>query len=157
MVDVEIKRLIPHRDRMMLIDEIVEVGGEVTVTKSRVSDTWPLYREDCVDPFVLLELIAQTAGIGRRWRELEEDPEAPGRKGWLVGIKTARFLAQTVGEGTVIETRSRVSFELENYLEITGAVKVDKRPLLEATLQVFWPDPENEEGAGESEKRAKDT
>ena len=61
-MDISIKELIPHRGRMKLIDEIVRADAETAATESVVKRDWPLFGKDSVSPFVLIELVAQTAG-----------------------------------------------------------------------------------------------
>jgi len=49
MIDIDIEKLIPHRDRMKLIDEIIESDDEKAVTESLVTEKWPLFKETYVN------------------------------------------------------------------------------------------------------------
>ena len=46
--------LLPHRDRMLLVDEILEVDDKMAVTRATVSDQWPLFDGQDVAPLVLI-------------------------------------------------------------------------------------------------------
>ncbi|MDO9228047.1 MAG: hypothetical protein Q7U03_00635 [Syntrophales bacterium] len=89
MMDMEIEALIPHRDRMRLIGEIMAVDDDRAVTLSAVTEEWPLYRDGSVDALVTIELVAQTAALMEGWTRLKSG--RGGTSGWLVGIKTADF------------------------------------------------------------------
>ena len=58
-----IEEILPHRGRMLLIEEVLVADGEKAVTRSTVSERWPLTDARGVDALVLIELAAQTAGI----------------------------------------------------------------------------------------------
>ena len=45
MIDIDIEQLIPHRDRMKLIDEVIESDDEKAVTESLVTEKWPVLGE----------------------------------------------------------------------------------------------------------------
>ncbi|RLC00730.1 MAG: hypothetical protein DRI57_31950, partial [Deltaproteobacteria bacterium] len=62
MIMIDIEELIPHRDRMKLIDRIIEVDDETALTESVVTREWPLYDGNSVNSIILIELAAQTAG-----------------------------------------------------------------------------------------------
>ena len=62
---MDIEKLIPHRDRMKLINEVLDIDNDKVITSTRVSDKWPLYQEGFVDPIVLIEIVAQTAADAR--------------------------------------------------------------------------------------------
>ena len=59
--DIRIEDLLPHRDRMLLIDEILEVDDNTAVTRATVSNRWPFFNGNTVDSLILIELAAQTA------------------------------------------------------------------------------------------------
>ncbi len=45
MINIDIEKILPHRDRLKLIDEILEADDEKAITVSVVSEKWPLYTE----------------------------------------------------------------------------------------------------------------
>ncbi len=62
MLPIDIETLIPHRDRMKLISDVLDVNADRAVTSSIVSDRWPLFKGAYVDPIVLIELVAPDGG-----------------------------------------------------------------------------------------------
>ena len=140
-MDVSIEELIPHRGRMKLIDEIIRVDEETAVTESIVNREWPLFQEDAVSPFILIELAAQTAGICVGWEEsIIKGKDIEGRLGWLVGIKKALFHLDKIPINSRIRVRSKKSFCFENYLEFDGVAKIGAKVIGEVRLQIVHPD-----------------
>lgn len=144
MIDTDIERLIPHRDRMKLIDAIVEVDDQWAVTESTVTDRWPLLEGDSVNPLVLIELIAQTSAVTIGWKKLKEEGDAESGKGWLVGIKSADFPDIEIPLHARITTRSEINFTMDNYTELRGISTIGKDRIGEAVLQVMRAEKEDE-------------
>jgi predicted hotdog family 3-hydroxylacyl-ACP dehydratase len=138
---INIEELIPHRDRMKLIDKVVEVDEETAVTESVVKENWPLVGEDSVSPLILIELVAQTAGACVGWKEaVKEGLDIEGRTGWLVGIKQALFYLDKIPLNARIRVNSKKDFSFENYYEILGIAKIDSQVVGEVKLQIVRPD-----------------
>ena len=141
LAEVSIEELIPHRGRMKLIDEIVRVDKETAVTESIVKRDWPLFEEDSVSPFILIELAAQTAGVCVGWEEsIIKGKDIEGRLGWLVGIKQARFYLDRIPINSRIRVSSKKSFCFENYQEVIGVAKIGLQVIGEVKLQIVHPD-----------------
>ena len=132
---MDIEALIPHRDRMKLIEEVVAINDEAAVTTARVSDRWPLYRGDYVDPIVLVEVVAQTAAvhISRRRRS----DKGVDRRGWIVGIKNADFFQDRIPVGTVLTTTVKNLYHIDNYNVLDGEVQAGADLLCRVQIQVF--------------------
>ena len=129
----DIESLIPHRDRMKLIDAIESVGEDVSTTITTVTDRWPLYRDAAVDPIVLIEVVAQTAAV-----HVSAKPgKGPTRKGWLVGIKSADFFRNEVPEHTVLTTTVRNLYEIDQYTVLEGDVRTGEERLAHIQIQVL--------------------
>ena len=132
---MDIEDLIPHRDRMKLLDEVVSVNEDVAVTSARVSDRWPLCQGAYVDPVVLIEIVAQTAavlvsskiGIKRGVR---------GR-GWIVGIKNADFFVGRIPLDTVLIATVKDLYNVDQYSVLDGEVTAAAKPLCRVQIQVF--------------------
>jgi predicted hotdog family 3-hydroxylacyl-ACP dehydratase len=90
----DVERLIPHRNRMRLVDEILDVDDKGAVTASTVTQDWPLVRKGKVSCLVLVELVAQTAGVCVGWREHQKTGGDLEGTGWMVGVKEAVFSLQ---------------------------------------------------------------
>ena len=134
----DIEDLIPHRERMKLIDTITFVDQEHAVTRATVKESWPLYSGDAVSAIVLIELAAQTAGVCIGWNEkMKSDGPMGEAKGWLVGIKNARFYVNTIPLDSCIITRSENRLVVENYKEIVSTASVGEKLVGEISLQIL--------------------
>ena len=132
-----IEELLPHRDRMLLINEIVELNDTSAVTRATVSDQWPFFDGQTVDSLILIELIAQTAGINNGWVRLKTQGQDSEKKGWLVGIKQSRFFVNAVSLNDLIITKAENQFEYENYRHIAGVASIGSNIVGEVTLQLI--------------------
>ena len=140
----EIEDLIPHRERLKLIDTITFVDQEHAVTRATVKESWPLYSGDAVSAIVLIELAAQTAGVCIGWNQkMKSDGPRGEAKGWLVGIKNARFYVNMIPLDSRITTRSENFLVVENYKEIAATASIGEKLVAEISLQILQaaPDP----------------
>lgn len=135
--DISIEDLLPHRGRMLLIDEVLEVTDTTAVTCATVTDKWPLFDGQVVDSLILIELVAQTAGVNNGWVRIKQHGLDSEKKGWLVGIKQSRFLLESVALNDRIITRAENQFEYEGYRQILGTARIDKMLIGEVALQVI--------------------
>ena len=135
--DISIEDLLPHRGRMLLIDEVLEVTDTTAVTCATVTDKWPLFDGQVVDSLILIELVAQTAGVNNGWVRIKQHGLDSEKKGWLVGIKQSRFLVESVALNDRIITRAENQFEYEGYRQILGTARIDKMLIGEVALQVI--------------------
>jgi predicted hotdog family 3-hydroxylacyl-ACP dehydratase len=135
--DVTIEDLLPHRERMLLIDEILEVDDKTAVTSAVVTDRWPFFDGKTVNSLILIELAAQTAGITNGWVRIKRHGHASEKKGWLVGIKQSRILVDAVSLGTRIVTRAENQFEYESYRQVLGTVTIGADLVAEVLLQLI--------------------
>ena len=102
----EIRQLLPHRYPMLLVDRVLEISqgdNMVVVSEKLVSANEPFFQGHFPDrpvmPGVLIiEALAQTAGLGYRWNE----PETRGRGVALVGVDKARFRRPVVPGDTIV-------------------------------------------------------
>ena len=140
--DLKIEDLLPHRNRMLLIDEILEIDDKVAVTRSTVTDQWPFFDGQAVDSLILIELVAQTAGINSSWVRVKKRGQDSEKKGWLVGIKQSRFFVDSLSLNDLIITRAENQFEYESYRHISGIARIDDVIVGEVSLQLFQTDSE---------------
>lgn len=127
--------LIPHRDRMKLVGEIVELTVAGAVTRSVVSPQWPLWRENQVDPLVIIELVAQTSAIHVSWKRGAVREKGGG--GLLVGVKEAEFFTDSLPEGMILTTSIRDMYSLEQYTVLEGMVSAESGNLGRVEIQVI--------------------
>jgi len=134
---VKIEDLLPHRDRMLLIDEILVVDHNMAVTSTTVTDRWPFFNGNGVDPLILIEVVAQTAGINNGWVRIKKHGNDSEKKGWLVGIKQSRFFVDTLALNDRIQTCAENQFEYEGYRQILGTARIGSEIIGEVALQVI--------------------
>ena len=127
---------LPHRDRMRLIDEIIDVNEKSAVTQATVTDQWPFFSGKSVNSLVLIELVAQTAGISNCWEGIRKHGEQFVTKGWLVGIKRSHFHIHAIPLNTLITTKTENQFIFENFIEILGTVEIKSKIVAEIWLQL---------------------
>lgn len=138
--DIKIEDLLPHRDRMLLVDEILEVDDKTAVTRATVTDRWPFFDGQAVDSLILIELVAQTAGINNAWVRVKKRGPDSEKKGWLVGIRQSRFFVDSVALNDLIITRAENQFEYESYRHISGIARIGDVIVGEISLQLIQTD-----------------
>ena len=140
--NIRIEDLIPHRDRMKLVDEILEINDQTARTSSVVTGDWPLNEAGLLSPLIFVELVAQTAGVHEGWKSRREGKA--GISGWLVGIKRADFFTDAIESGTVLTTTVRTLYALQSYAVFAGTVEAASKVLARVELQVFRAEEEDE-------------
>ncbi|MFW8600662.1 hypothetical protein ACOHYD_04185 [Desulfobacterota bacterium M19] len=134
---INIEDLIPHRDKMILVDEIVEITPEYSITSSTVNKDWPLLTAGGVSSLILIEVAAQNAGVCNGWDRIQKKGIESSKMGWLVGVKKAEFNCDFIPLGSKIITRSENSRKYDN-LRITSSVsRIDDDIIAEVILQLF--------------------
>lgn len=134
----DIENLIPHRERLKLIDTIVSVDQEHAVVRATVKENWPFLSGDGVCAILLVELAAQTAGVCIGWNEKMKIGGPQGEaSGWLVGIKKAHFYIDKLPFNTCLTIRSENRLVVENYKEITATVHIGQTLVGEIVLQIL--------------------
>ena len=129
--------LLPHRGSMLLIDRVLAVDNTHAVTCSRVTESWPLAVDGGVQPLVLVELAAQTAGVCNGWDRIQTQGLDSDQMGWLVAIKKADFLIDLLPFGGEIIARAENTYNFENLREIACQLRLDDTCIGRATLQLF--------------------
>ena len=135
--NITIEDLIPHRDRMLLIEEILEINHSHAVTAAVADKSWPLAGDNGIQPLILVELAAQTAGICNGWDRIITQGMDSEKKGWLVGVKQAEFLVPTIPFNSRIITRSENSHNFDQLLEIISTQQIDNTIIGKITLQLI--------------------
>ncbi|WP_020587253.1 hypothetical protein [Desulfobacter curvatus] len=131
-----IKDLLPHRNRMLLVERILEVNEFLSVSSAVVGDHWPLVCAGSASPIVMVELAAQTAGINNSIKRLKTRGKEDGNMGWIAGVKSAVFHMDSLPVGATLITRTQNSFAFEDFREVTATVTLDETVAAEITLQL---------------------
>lgn len=132
---VDIESLIPHREPIKIITEVIELCDDMGITAAVVNERWPLYDGHAVGALVLIEAIAQTSAIVEGHKRMLQGKSAV--KGWLVGIKSAEFSTDTIALDTRITVFVKSLYSFENYGVIEGIVKAGDDILVTAVLQAI--------------------
>lgn len=120
-LNVDIESLIPHRDRIKMIENMLEITPESAVMEAIVKPDWPLCDGSTVDPVVLIEVVAQTGAAIDGYKRKQQGKS--GGKGWLVGVKSAQFNVKAISVGTRLVVSVSNSYSFENYSVIKGVVQ----------------------------------
>ncbi|BDD86298.1 hypothetical protein [Desulfofustis limnaeus] len=129
--------LLPHREPMVLVEEILEVDRTVAQTRSTVRTSWPLAESDGVQPLVLIELAAQTAGVCNGWDRINTKGPDSEKMGYLVGVKRARLPEELLGYGQRLLVRAENKHDFGNLREVFCTVSREDEVIAEITLQLF--------------------
>jgi predicted hotdog family 3-hydroxylacyl-ACP dehydratase len=132
----DIEMLLPHRGRMLLIDEVVEIDGDKAVSRATPNAQWPLSDGSQASPLMIIELVAQTSGLSNGMELLSAEGRKAEIKGFLVGVKKAIFHVRSLPLGEAILTETRNTFAFEGFREIKGLCKRGETVIGEAVLQV---------------------
>lgn len=136
-----IEDLLPHRGAMLLIGEVLEVDASHAVTLSTVGSTWPLAGQHGVEPLILVELAAQTAGVCNGWTRVCQQGLGSEQMGWLVAIKRADFFIDCLGLGLglIIRTRADNTLIFDKFREVTSQLHHQDQLIAEVVLQLYQP------------------
>ena len=129
--------LLPHRSRMLLVEQIVSLDDQQATTVSVANRNWPLFADGVIHAFVLVELVAQTAGVHNGLKRIRTHGPGEPARGWLVGIKQASFHVEAIIPGQSITARAQNAFVFEDLREITGTAHIGDKLAVEVTLQVI--------------------
>jgi len=135
--DIAIEDLLPHRGRMLLVDEILAIEPTYGITAATVCSSWPLADDNGVQPLVLIELAAQTAGIYNSWQNHQEQEGDAETKGWLVGIKHTEFFIHHIPLDSRIITRADNTHQYDLLREITSTMHLADQLIGKVTLQLI--------------------
>ncbi len=137
LANLSLEDLLPHRGRMVLIREVLEVDADHAVTRCIVEKTWPLVQGGAVHPLVMVELAAQTAGVCNGWDRVHTRGLDSDRMGWLVGVKKAEFFVDGLKLGSTVVVRARNTHIFGNLREVSCEMHRSDTLIGQATLQLF--------------------
>jgi predicted hotdog family 3-hydroxylacyl-ACP dehydratase len=132
---IDIESLIPHREPIKIITEVVELNDDSGIEAAFINERWPLCTGRTVHSLVLIEAIAQTAAVVEGYKRKKEGKS--GAKGWLVGIKSAEFKRDVIAVDTRIMVFVNNLYAFDRYGVIEGVVKSGDDVLLTAVLQAI--------------------
>ena len=117
----EIMRILPHRDDMLLLDDIAESGGEAvghyTVRGNEIFLRGHFPQNPIVPGVILCEILAQSACV------LMRDVMDEGKIPMYTGLDKVRF-SSPVRPGDTVETRCRIRRAKPPFYFASGEVTV---------------------------------
>src|SRR5437667_349809 len=133
----EIRRILPHRYPMLLVDRIVELEAERIVGIKNVTANEPFFQGHFPDfpvmPGVLIvEAMAQTAGI----LVLKNIPDRRNKLVLLVAVENARFRRPVV-PGDTLRMEMKVLKKKASVAKMAGVATVDGLVVAEAEVMTF--------------------
>ena len=131
---IDIETLLPHRGRMRLVEEIVALDEEHAVARAEVRSGWPLCDGRFASAVVLVELVAQAAGLNNGWVRIRQHGPEVDRRGWIVGLSEAALHVDRLAVGTRITVRAENRYAFEGFREVKGRVEAGGKVVAEATL-----------------------
>lgn len=136
-LDLDLDDLIPHRRPMRIVDDLLEVGVDRAISRSTISEAWPLVDDEGASRVSLVELIAQTASASIGWERRKD--ERIGGRGYLVGIREARLGIGRLPVGASLTASIVTLRKRQNYIIFEGTVAMDGVVLGGAVVQAFRP------------------
>ncbi len=140
LADITLEDLLPHRDGMLLISEIVEVDSDHARTRCLVQKSWPTADSEGVHPLILVEIAAQTAGVCNGWGRIQSKGLDSNQMGWLVGVKKADFFVDTLPLGALITATAENTYSFESLREVSCELRLNDAVIGQAILQLFQAD-----------------
>lgn len=137
MTGFTLEDLLPHRGKMLLIDDVLEVDDSSAVTEALVSASYPMAEAEGVSPLIMVELAAQTAGVCNGLSRVKREGEDSSKMGWLVGVKRAQFYIDSIALGSRLVIRSRNTHEFDSLREVSCVLHLDDVEIAEITLQLI--------------------
>lgn len=134
MIDIDIRELIPHREPILMVDRLVNVGRNSAETIYRVKSDHFLLEDETLGEVALIEHIAQSAAAFAGYKAKKAGETHPS-VGYIGEIKNFHYdRCPYIGE----VLRTNVIFELEigNLSVVNGVTCVDGRKIAEAQLKI---------------------
>ena len=134
----DIKKLIPQRDPIMMVDALVSVDGDVCETELAVRDNNFFIEEDQVlsEPG-LIEHIAQSASAFAGYRCVLKGEPAP--VGYIGEVKKFHCYRRPA-IGDVLKTTVTMGAEVNGITIITGVTNVDGEVVADTQMKIFTAD-----------------
>ncbi len=135
-----IEDYISHRNTLRLLDTILEVEPGRVISRNLIRPEWPAVTNGSAPSLLAVECFAQTVSFLQSWEE-KEKPGSGGR-GWLVGIKSARFSRSTLPVGNFLVVRvDDVTIREKVFLTATGTTTIESgEHVADITIQAYKPD-----------------
>jgi len=135
MISIDIESIIPHRAPIKIISEVIDAQEDSGIVAAKVTPDWPLFESGAVNSLVLIEAVAQTAAVIEGYKRIKQGKDSV--KGWLVGIKSAKFMVDKIPVDTKITVFLASKYTMDNYAVVEGTVKSGENVLATMVLQAL--------------------
>ena len=134
----DIKKLIPQRDPIMMVDALVSVDGDVCETELAVRDNNFFIEDDqLLSEPGLIEHIAQSASAFAGYRCVVKGEPAP--VGYIGEVKKFHCYRRPA-IGDVLKTTVTMGAEVNGITIITGVTKVEGEVVADTQMKIFTAD-----------------
>jgi len=135
---MSVKRLIPHRPPLLLVDRLLEFKDQSGLIEATVmSDNILLCDDGGIDQIAMAELIAQSYAAVKGYDDLLHDK--PVKKGFLVGIRKIHFNYRAfVGDRLLINVSTIAS--IGGFTVVEGKVMHDDDVIASGTIKLWLPE-----------------
>lgn len=132
-----VSALLPHRDPMMLLDEVVQWDGQTLTVQVTIRPTSLFLEDGGVPAEVGIEYMAQACGafVGVQAREAGE----PVRIGFLLGSRHYRLYRGRFAVGDRLLVSVSPVFRDEAMATFEGRIEIGAELAAEAQLTVYQP------------------
>ncbi len=137
LANMSLEDILPHRDTMLLVSEVIEVDQKHALTLCQASSSWPMVEKQGILSLVLVEVAAQTAGVCNGWDRIHTKGIESEKMGWLVGIKKAEFFIDYLPLDCIILSRAETMYSFTNLREVFCQQHIDSHLVGQMTLQLF--------------------
>lgn len=139
-MDVDIRRVLPHRYPFLLVDRLLSQNGDAFVCQKNVTINEPFFvghfpGEPVMPGVLIVEALAQAAAVGLAVREGMSD----GSVGYLAAIDGARFRRKVV-PGDVLRLEGEILAFRRRLCKVAARALVDDEIAAEATLSFVFQD-----------------
>ena len=131
---MDIKSVIPQREPIIMIDEIVNHSDEKTSTSLTIKDTNIFVEENIFQSSGLIEHIAQSSAV-RMGIQTTEEGKQP-LLGYIASVKNM-MIKRLPEVGETILTEIVITNQINNIIVVKGESKVDNIVVSSCELKVF--------------------
>ncbi len=139
-MDVDIRRLIPQREPIMMVDELVSVEGDEATTRLGVrEDNFFMLPDGKMTEEGLIEHIAQSASAFAGYKALQAgEPDPP--IGYIGEVKRFRCHFRP-SKGDILSTTITMGAEVDGITIISGVTLVGDRTAAETQMKIYVEHP----------------
>lgn len=132
-----LEELLPHRERSLLLNRVLEGDATYAVTLSTVKSSWPFAEGSGVDSLALVEVAAQTAGISCSWDRIQRLGLNSEQKGWIVAVKKAVFHLAELPYEAEVRAEGKNTINFGGFQEVSTLISLDDQIIAEIVLQLY--------------------